>query len=105
MPRIRLIDPIGCGYEISTMRTETLKAWFDEILPQVNAGLGDIDCPPAKIQVYPMWSRADLKDADWLTDSRMLGRLDDFPARTGDEGLAALDQLWRRLAKELDAIR
>ena len=105
MPRIRLIDPWGQGYEIATRRPDTLRAWFGEILPHANADFGKRDVPPARINVWPMWWRSDGKDADWLTDSRMIGRLDPFPARNGDEGMAALEKLRRELTGELARLK
>lgn len=102
MPRVRLLDPWGMCYEIATQREDTLRAWFQEMLPIVNADMGKPDIPPARIIVDPMWVGA---DPDWLTDSRVLGRLHEFPALNGDDGIFELKRLRDELGKELEAIR
>lgn len=96
------MDPWGMCYEIATQREDTLRAWFEEILPIVNAYMGEPDIRPARIIVDPMWLGA---NPDWLTDSRVLGRLHEFPARNGDDGISGLKRLRGELDKELEAIR
>lgn len=108
MPYVRLQDPWGMNYAISTRRVEsTLLAWFDEMLPIVNHSLGQHDAPPAVINVSPMWEpyEGGTRNPDWHTDTRVLGRLDPFPAKTGTEGLKELERLRQRLAGVLAIYR
>lgn len=107
MPRIRLIDPWGLGYDISTMEPATLRAWFGEILPRVNASLGERNVPPAQISIQPMWNERprrgpDPQTADWFVDARVLGRLHPFPARDAQSGMYELNMIKKQLAEELE---
>src|SRR5580698_8113362 len=107
MPRVKLIDPAGVCFEIDTRQTETLlKAWFDEILPQCwiagRPGVDDFEVIWPRVNVWPMWDdKTGLTDPDWLTDSRVLGRLEELRAKTGDEGLAELLRIRRGLEADL----
>ena len=100
MPYVQLRDPWGMCYHIATRRTETtLLAWLDEILPVVNRNLGERGVPAAVINIHPMWE--DNEHPDWLTDTRSISRMYEFPARTGIEGLELLARLRQRLEREL----
>ena len=107
MPRVRLIDPVGMCYEIDTRQTETLlRAWLDEILPHAwiagRPGIDDFDVIWPRVSVWPMWDGPDgLTDPDWLTDSRVLGRLIELRARNGDDGLKELLRIRQDLEREL----
>lgn len=113
MPRVNLQDPFGMMYTISTRQTETiLKAWFDEVLPythvQGRPGVDDFEVLWPRIYLYPMWAwgaRPEDSDPDWFCDSRVLGRLHEFPARNGEEGLKALLDIRRELEAELATLR
>lgn len=109
MPYIELQSPDGYGYRISTRNPDTLRAWLDEILPHTfcegRPGIDDFDVLWPKVNVYPMFWESDGRDADWLVDSRVLGRLLPLEARTGEEGLAALARIKAELAKELEDMR
>ena len=102
------MDPVGMCWEISTRAVETtLLAWFDEVLPWCyvdgRPGIDDFDRIYPRILVHPMWAwkMGPLTDPDWLTDSRVLGRLEELRARNGDEGLAELLRIRRALEREL----
>lgn len=108
MPRVRLQSAYGFNYEIATRQTETLlRAWFDEVLPWLyetgRPGIDDFDVIWPKIHVYPMWAwkLGGPTDPDWLCDSRVTGRMYDFPARDGESGLRELLALRRSLEAEL----
>jgi len=108
MPLIELMDPHGYCYSISTRQTETvLRAWFDEILPYAyvtgRPGIDDFEVIWPRVNIWPMfaWGRWPLSDPDWLTDSRVLGRLHDLPAKNGDDGLRELLRIRRDLEAEL----
>jgi hypothetical protein len=105
MPDITLMCPYGRCYKIITRQTETLlKAWFDEVLPHMYVvGRPGISAIYSKIMVYPIWAWGvgSPSDPDWLCDSRVLGRWDEFAARNGLEGLAELLKLRLRLEAEL----
>ena len=107
MPRGRLQDPWGTTYQIDTSSQELLRAWFDDVLPLVNASYGQDDIPPARIMVHPFWLPAgdDMGGLpDWFADSRVIGRMHDFPGRTGADAMAALEQLHRQLTEELERL-
>jgi len=110
MPRIRLMDPSGFCWEISTRQTETiLRAWFDEVLPYTfilgRPGIDDFDVIWPKVNIFPMWAwkPGPPSDPDWLCDSRVLGRLIEFRAKNGDQGLAEMLRIRRELEHELAA--
>lgn len=106
MPRIMLIDPFGMNVQCHTRQTETiLKAWFDEILPGMacegRPGIDDFDMLWPRINVHPMFADTSCHDPDWLCDSHVIGRYEEFPARNGEEGLRELLKLRHRLEREL----
>jgi hypothetical protein len=103
MPRIELHDPFGTAYRIDSRNLRTLQAWFAEILPLANPPAAAADVPPARIIVWPMFLGAE--DADWVTDSRVLGRAEPFPAGTGAAGMYELDRLRKQLEHELAGLR
>lgn len=110
MPRVDLIDPMGMCYSICTRQTETLlRAWLDEILPHAfiagRPGVDDFETLWPRVNVWPMWAQSDgLTDPDWLTDSRVLGRVIELPAKNGDEGLVELLRIRRELETELHSL-
>lgn len=63
--------------------------------------------PKVMVRPMPAWdahvSTADPADWDWVTDSRVLGRMHDLPARTGARALELLDELRLRLLAEVAA--
>jgi hypothetical protein len=102
------MTPWALCYSISTRRTETtLKAWFDEVLPYTfvtgRPEIDDFEILWPRVIVWPMfaWKGDESIDPDWLTDSRVLGRAIELPAKDGAEGLAALLGIRRRLEREL----
>src|SRR5215469_11250689 len=102
MPRIELVTATGLCWSIATRNTETtLRAWFEEVLPwslvEGRTGIDDFNVIWPRVNVWPMWAWAygPPTDPDWLTDSRVLGRLMEFPARDGDSGLAELLRIRR----------
>lgn len=103
MPYVRLQAPNGLEYSIATRQAETLRAWFDEWLPLPRwpGRPGSMLWP--RIDVRPLWvdGPQGATDPDWITDSRVQGRWEEFPARTGEEGLKELLALRRRLEDEL----
>jgi len=108
MPRIDLIDPVGNCYSICTRQTETvLRAWFDEVLPHAyvtgRPGIDDAETYWPRVNVWPMWAwkTGAPTDPDWLTDSRVLGRIIDLPAKNGGDGLKELLRIRRELEEEL----
>jgi hypothetical protein len=112
MPRIELITPDGFCWSICTRQMETLLwAWFNEVLPFAHVegrpGIDDFEIFWPRISVYPMfaWKKGRLSNPDWLTDSRVLGRLIKFPARNGDEGLKELLRIRQELEAELRTAR
>ena len=112
MPRIQLISPDGFCWEIATRQAETvLAAWFDEVLPWTyiigRPGIDDFDVMWPRVNVYPMWAwkLGPPADPDWLTDSRVLGRVEELQARNGREGLAELARIRRELEAELRVLR
>jgi hypothetical protein len=112
MPRIQLVDPNGMSYQIATRQTETLlRAWFDEVLPYAYApgrpGIDDFEIIWPRVNIWPMWAwgHPPPADPDWLTDSRVLGRLIDFPARDGETGLYELLRIRQELERELRTMR
>lgn len=112
MPRVELMSPNGYCWSISTRNVETtLRAWFDEVLPwtfiEGRPGIDDFDILWPRINVWPMfaWKYGPPGDPDWLTDSRVLGRPIDLPARNGDDGLKELLLIRQRLERELTEIR
>src|SRR5271170_61058 len=113
MPRIELRDPTGMSYGIDTRNTETLHAWFQEILPhtfvQGRTGIDDFDILWPSVVVWPMlaWgvTRPGQEDPDWVTDNRVLGRPVPFPASCGDDGITMLADIRRELEQELVQIK
>src|SRR5579859_819809 len=110
VPRVEVMEPFGRCFTISTRQTETLlHAWFDEVLPFCwvagRPGIDDFEQIWPWITVWPMeaWKHTGRPPwgYDWLTDSRVLGQRYEFAARNGDEGLAELAKLRRRLEAEL----
>jgi len=108
MPRVMLQDPFGMCFTICTRNVETtLHAWFDEVLPWLfvpgRPGIDDFDVLWPRITVHPMWAwkRGGPAAPDWHIDSRVLGRIEEFPAKNGDEGLRELLSLRRRFEREL----
>jgi hypothetical protein len=113
MPRIQLVSADGMYFSICTRQTETiLRAWFDEVLPYTyvpgRPGIDDFEVLWPRVMITPMWA---LKvgcaptDPDWPCDSRVTGRMEELPARNGDEGLAELAALRRRLEADLAAFK
>lgn len=112
MPRIDLMDPVGYCYSITTRQTETiLKAWFDEVLPHTfmtgRPGIDDFDILWPRVNVWPMfaWTPGPMRDPDWLTDNRVLGRLIELPAKDGTAGLRELLRIRQVLERELRRMR
>ena len=109
MPRVELMNPAGMCFSITTRQTETLlRAWFDEILPHSfitgRPGIDDFEVLWPQVNVWPMWDdKTGLKDPDWPTDSRVLGRRHELRAKDGDTGLAELLRIRRELERELAA--
>lgn len=107
MPRIDITSPHAMRWSICTRDTErTLRAWFDEVLPWTwieGRPIDEFEVLWPRIQVWPMWAwkLGPLSDPDWLTDSRVLGRLHDFPAKDGESGLYELAKLRSDLEAEL----
>lgn len=105
MPRIQMRDPFGTGFQIDSRNTDTLRAWFDEILPvcQITAGHDSETIWPS-VMIHPMWALepGEPHDPDWLCDSRVIGRFHEFRAVDGDTGIKALADLRRRLELELE---
>jgi hypothetical protein len=111
MPRIDLQTPCGLCYSISTRQAETvLRAWLDEVLPHafIEGGPGaDFDVLWPRISVHPMWAwgRPAPASPDWLTDSRVLGRMIELPAKDGAAGLIELARIRRELEAELATMK
>lgn len=97
------------NYRIDTMQTDTLRAWFDEILPKTfysgRPGIDNFETIWPAIEVWPMWVGPSYKDADWLTDTRVIGRRQPFRAKNGEEGLADLLRIRGELEAELEKYR
>lgn len=104
MPRIQLVDGLSMMYQIDTRNPRTLQAWFAEVLPLVNPPDAPPGWGPGRINVFPMFGPG-LGDADWPSDSRVLGRVEPFPALTGAAGMYELDQLRKRYERELAELR
>lgn len=112
MPRIELMTANGYCWSISTRNVETtLRAWFDEVLPLAfiagRPGIDDFEVLWPRVNVWPMfaWKHGTLGDPDWITDSRVLGRLIDLPAKNGDDGLKELLRIRCELETELSLMR
>lgn len=111
MPRIELRSPDGFYFSISTRNTEmTLRAWFDEVLPHTfivgRPGIDDFEILWPHVIIWPMWAwGVSQVDPDWLTDSRVLGRQIELPARNGDDGLKELLRIRQELEAELRTIK
>jgi hypothetical protein len=108
MPRVELITPNAVCFTICTRQTETLlRAWFDEVLPYAyvtgRPGIDDFDVIWPRVRVWPIWAwkLGTPSDPDWLTDTRVLGRLIDLEAKDGDSGLRRLLEIRQRLETEL----
>lgn len=108
MPRIKLMSAEGRCWEIDTRQTETLlRAWFDEVLPFAcitgRPGIDDFDMVWPRVNIWPMWAwrLGPAVDPDWLTDTRVLGRLIEFRAKNGKVGLEELARIRRELEQEL----
>ena len=108
MPRIEVISPDGYCFAISTRQTETvLRAWLDEVLPWTSLrgrpGIDDFEMLWPRVTVWPMWAwrLGPLTDPDWLTDSRVLGRIHELRATDGDDGLKELLRIRAELEAEL----
>jgi hypothetical protein len=101
------MSPIGICFEIDTRAVETtLRAWFDEVLPwtfEPGRPGDDFDVIYPRINIWPMWAwkPGPPSDPDWLTDSRVLGRIEEFRATDGETGLKALLELRQKLEREL----
>lgn len=104
MPRIDIYDPSGFTFTICSRNQDTIKAWFDEVLPHV---YWEIDSPLetiyANIRVFPMfsWEVGIPKDPDWLQDTRVIGDSYPFHARNGEEGIRELAELRKTLEEKL----
>ncbi len=105
MPRIMLQDPWGVSYHIDTRNSEILCAWFDEILPVVNANYGQRRVPPAVIKVHPLFSSGLNDSADWHTESLVITGAYAFASMNGKDGLAELEQLRHTLQATIDEER
>lgn len=105
MPRVRLRDPWGVQFGIDTRSMDVLRAWFDDILPIVNAHYGSRRTPAADISVEPMYASGVNDSCDWLTDHSVIGGRYLFTAMDGAAGMLELEQLRERLQDELDARR
>jgi len=99
MPRIRLMDPTGLCWDISTRRPGTLEQWFDEVLPWTfitgRPDVDDFEVLWPRIDVRPMWAWGQAgrgADPDWSADSRAFG-WHQFRAKNGTEGMAELERL------------
>ena len=106
MPHIELMTPDGYWFRIASRERETLRRWFDEILPHAfvqGRPIDDFTILWPRVHVLPMWSfeTKGLADPDWLTDSRVLGRMHELAAVDGDQALALLDQVKTQLLAEL----
>lgn len=102
------MSPDGFCFTICTRQTETLlRAWFDEILPWTyvtgRPGIDDFEILWPRVNVWPMWAwkLGAPTCPDWLTDSRVLGRMIDLPAKDGETGLKELLRIRRELEAEL----
>jgi hypothetical protein len=109
MPRIQLQDPFGLGYTITTRKPIILSIWFDEILPHTwvsgRAGIDDFKVIWPTIFVSPMWEWEGNQNPDWLTDTRVMGRVQPFPAKDGISGMKELENYRKQLEKELEEIK
>lgn len=108
MPRIELMSPDGMCFSICTRQAETLLlAWFDEVLPFTyvtgRPGIDDFTTLYPRVNVWPMWAwkYGTPSDPDWLTDSRVLGRMIELPAKDGQTGLKELLRIRQDLEREL----
>lgn len=107
MPRVELMSPDGFTFTICTRNAATLRAWFDEVLPWTHIdgrpGVDDFGTLWPRVNVWPMWAWqvGRSADPDWLTDSRVLGRLIELPAKDGASGIAAMADIRRTLEAEL----
>jgi hypothetical protein len=106
MPYISLQTPDGLCYQISSRERETLRRWFDEILPHAfveGRPIDDFEILWPRVSVYPMfsWETNGLADPDWLADSRALGRLHQLAAKNGEQALIRLDEIRAELVAEL----
>lgn len=105
MPSVTLQDPWGKNYRIDTRNAETLRAWFTEILPEVNAHFGERRTPPATIMVSPLFASAANDHADWHADTRVTGKMYPFQAKTGAAGMRELELLRKLQQDDLDEFR
>jgi hypothetical protein len=104
MPRILVLDACGVAYRIDTLSEQRLKGWFNEWLPKLWPD-GDPRMAP-RINVQPLFRGRDgTGDPDWLCDTRVMGRDEPFPARTGKQGMRQLQELRHRLEAELEQIK
>lgn len=108
MPRITLQDPFGMACHIDTMQADTLRAWFDESLPKAfcagRPGIDNFEIVWPTINIWPM-SLGPREGSDWLTDSRVLGKVHEFRAKNADEGMAELGRIRAELEAELEKYR
>jgi hypothetical protein len=105
------MDPFGVTWECDTRQTETvLRAWLDEVLPHTyipgRPGVDNFAVLWPRVNVWPMWAwkAGQPTDPDWLTDTRVLGRTIELPAKDGATGLAELLRIRQRLERELAAL-
>lgn len=85
--RLEVRDSGGYQYSIDSVNPEVLGKWLVEIFERIRPGTGVH--APAMVRAWPSW--IDGKEVDFVTDSRVLGRM--FPALTPREVVAALAQM------------
>lgn len=107
MPRIVLNDANAMRWEIDTRQVETvLRAWFDEVLPWAYTDFhGERYWPHVNVSPMWAWKYGAPSDPDWLCDSRVLGRFEEFRATDGETGLAELARLRAEYERELRTVR
>lgn len=100
---VEIAEPTGFYHRIDTRQETTLRAWFDEHLPQAfyTEESGSVIWP--YITVNPTFGHENTPD--WFTDSRITSQKYIFPADDGETGLAELGKLREKLEAELRYLR
>ena len=93
MPRVTLVSEAGMEFRCDATDYNLLRQWLDEWLPRLRG-------EELRIYFWPLFAGRDgLSEPDWITDTRLLGYHEPFPATDGAGGVEWIRQHYKALLR------